>query len=115
MSFLRRKQGFSLVEVVAATAILLLAVLAISGIMMTSLRATSSAGEKSVTTYSLQEEMEKAISDPDYEGPEGVTITREPNYVVKVFGASITGTLITIEQEGSNGRETYVTFVADDD
>lgn len=98
-------------EVIAATAVLLIAVLAISALLMQGYRTLGAAGSRSITVHSAQEDIENAIKEPDGEITE--EISRE-EYTIEVFGQEIEGTLITVKKSfpGMPGGEiTYTTFV----
>jgi len=111
MNIFRRNDGFTLIEVIAATAVFLIAILAVSALLMQGYRTLGSAGSRSISVHSAQEEIENAIQDPTGEITE--EISRE-EYTIEVFGQEIEGTLITIKKSfpGTPGGEiTYTTFV----
>jgi len=111
MNILRQKNGFTLIEVIAATAVFLIAVLAISALLMQGYKTLGAAGSRSIIVHSAQEEMENAIQDPTGEISE--EISREEISIV-VFGQEIEGTLITVKKTipgKFGGKVTYSTFV----
>jgi len=114
MHFLKRQEGYSLIEVLVATTIFLIAVLAISAILMQGYRAMGSAGRRSVNLHLTQEDMEAAIADPTFDSTdEDVEITRVPHQI-EVFGGTVSGTLVTVKRTYSgqtDGEVTYSYFV----
>lgn len=116
MRFLKSRDGFTLVEVLVAAAVLLIVVLGISTLLMQGYRAMGSAGKKSENLHRAQEEMETAITDPgfgaDYEDAE---IDRK-SHEIEVFGQTVQGTLVTVKRTyaGKPGGEvTYTYFDVD--
>lgn len=60
------QKGFTLVEILVAVAIIVIFVAASVPLMSVSTRGIIDSGEKSIATYTIQEEMEVAINDPTY-------------------------------------------------
>lgn len=116
MNFLKCRYGYTLIEVVVATAIFLIAVLAVSGILMQGYRAMGSAGRRSVTLHLTQEEMEAAIANSGFNPEdEDVEISRSPHQIL-VFGQSVSGTLVTVTRSysgQSSGEVVYTYFIPD--
>lgn len=87
MVFLKRDDGFTLVEVLVAAALLLLVVLVVSAFLLQGFRFTSSAGKRSETAHRAQEDMEKSIEnaitggDPEFAG-EDVDINSEEQTII---------------------------------
>ena len=121
LRYLRNRGGFTLVEVLVAAAILVIVVVALSGLLLQGYRAMGKAGKKSENLHLAQEEMEAAIADPDYdpgeEGFEDVEVSREP-HALEIFGEMVSGTLVTVKRvyPGEGGGEvSYTYFVVDGD
>lgn len=113
MKHLYRQDGYTLIEVLAASAIFLLAVLTVSGFLMQGYRYMASSSSRSSAIHSTQEDVEAAING--HETSEEVEVSKQSAYVMnfEVFGAAVSGTLVTVK---NNGREevTYITFVPGD-
>lgn len=113
MNFLRHNGGYSITEVVVASAVFLICALAISGMLMQGYRAMGLAGKRSLNLHAAQEEMEVAIADDSYYSPDAeVSISREDDYI-EVFGVSVAGTRITVIRTipgQSDGEITYTYF-----
>lgn len=110
------RSGYTLVEVIAATAIFLIAVLALSGLLLQGYKAMGKAGKRSTALHYTQQEIEAVIQDLDPTGE--VEVTREEDYYMDFpgFGISIKGTLITVKYAipGQAGEQVvYVTFIPD--
>lgn len=117
MKYCRWQSGYTLIEVMAATAIFLIAVLSISGLMLQGYKAMGRAGGRSGALHSTHEEIEAVIQN--LAADEEVVVEKQP-YVLefKQFGISIPGTLITVTKIAPglpDGTVTYVTFVSDED
>lgn len=108
------QKGYSLIEVVAATAVFLIAVLALCSLLMQGYRAMGLAGKRSTNLHLAQGEIEAAISSQDYSPTDpGVTVDRKDIELV-VFGKKVGGTLITVTRESAapDGAEVvYVYFL----
>lgn len=117
MDILRRQKGYTLIEVLVATAVFLIAILVISGFMMQGYRAMGKAGKRTTNLHLTQADVEAAVADPDGDSEgEDVVVTRE-DYVLEVFGRTVGGTLITVKKayEGQfAGEVTYYYFVPDE-
>jgi prepilin-type N-terminal cleavage/methylation domain-containing protein len=116
VNHLRHQLGYTLVEVIAATAIFLIAVLALSGLLMQGYRAMGAAGKRSVALHYTQQEIEAVIQNLD--ATENVEVIREEDYYMDFegFGISVKGTLITVKYTypgQSGGGIAYVTFIPD--
>lgn len=120
MIFLKRDEGFTLVEVLVAAALLLLVVLVVSAFLLQGYRFTSSAGKRSETAHLAQEDMEKSIEnaitggDLEFAG-EDLEIDSEVQTII-VFGEPVHGKLITVTRScaGDMGGEVvYQYFVVD--
>ncbi len=120
MVFLKRDDGFTLVEVLVAAALLLLVVLVVSAFLLQGFRFTSSAGKRSETAHLAQEDMEKSIenaitgADLEFEG-EDVDINSEEETII-VFGEAVHGKLITVRRSYAgemSGEVIYQYFVVD--
>ncbi len=114
MLAMKGEDGFTLIEVLVALVILVIIVLGMTTFFLNSYRNVILAGKKAVTVYEAQQELEKAIDDPD-RSEEG-RIERVPGYELEIFGKIISGTKITVEEayDEKHGREvTYVTFIPD--
>ncbi len=121
LRYLRNRKGFTLVEVLVAAAILVIVVAALSGLLLQGYRAMGKAGKKSENLHLAQEDMEAAISDPDYDpgkdGCEDTEVSRVP-HSLEIFGEIVEGTLITVKRSypgGGGGEVTYTYFVVDGD
>jgi prepilin-type N-terminal cleavage/methylation domain-containing protein len=109
-----KKGGFTLIEVLVATIIFLFCVLALSALFLNSYKAISVAGCRSAAVQAVQQEMERAIADPVYEGEE---VEREAEYELLIFGRTISGTLITVEKKYNEAplrKVTFVTFIPEE-
>lgn len=113
MRKLKDDRGYTLIEVVVASAVFLIVVLAISGLMLGSFRSFTSAGSRSKATHNTQEEMELAIFDPEYTTEE----IQRVDYDMFIFETTISGSLITLEKQYADrpgANVTFVTFIPDD-
>lgn len=117
MNILRLRNGYTLIEVMVASAIFLIAVLAVSALLLQGYKAMGMAGNRSINLHVTQEEIEAAIADQGYiPENEDVRIIRD-NVELIVFGNQVGGTLVTVTRTipGQNGNEvTYTYFVPGD-
>lgn len=117
MKVFKCRKGFTLVEVLLTTAIFLIAVLAISGVLMQGYRAMGLAGKRSEQLHITQAEIEAVIASNEYiSEKEDVAIEQEDSYI-SVFGKQVGGTLITVRKSfpGNTDEEiTYTYFLPDD-
>lgn len=112
MSVLKGEKGFTLVEVLVASAILVITVLTLSVLLMQGYRIMNSAGKRSANIHLTQEEMEAAIKDPDFSSDrDDLEITRVP-HDLEVFDETVHGTLVTVKRidSGSGGGEVVYTY-----
>ncbi|HOA35884.1 MAG: hypothetical protein WAQ10_00240 [Dethiobacteria bacterium] len=112
MGLLKQENGYILVEVLVAAVILLMAVLAISGLLLQSYRIMDDAEKRSVSLHLAQEEMEAAIMNPSYySNHEESEISRVPHQI-EVFGQMVSGTLVTVKRTypGQPGGELVYTY-----
>lgn len=112
MNYLRQKSGYTLIEVIAATAIFLIAAMVFSALLMQGYRNLGIAGSRSIAVHSAETEIEGAIKNPALSSEE---ISSEP-YTLEVFGQQISGRLITVTKSFPGHPEkvvTYTTFVPD--
>lgn len=106
-----KQAGFTLVEVLIATAIFLLIALSLSALFINSYRTIGLAGNRGTFVAEAQQEMERAIADDTYQTDE---LVREDEYEIVLFGRVFTGTLVSIEKQYSENRRVhYLTFVAE--
>ncbi len=111
---LKSNQGHTFAEMLVASTILLLSVLAVSGLLLQGYRIMNAAGKRTLTLHLAQEEMEGAITNPGA-GPdsEDVVIQRVPHNM-SLFGESVGGTLVTVRRSYAgemNGEVNYTYFV----
>lgn len=116
MKYLRRQSGYTLIEVMAATTILLIGILAVSGIMMRGYKAMNTAAGRSDAVHVTQKEIEAVIQNE--EPDEEVTVNKEYPYYMRFdnFGIEVKGTLITVIKVAPGlpeGQVTYITFIPD--
>lgn len=117
MKYLRRQSGYSLLEVMAATTILLVGVLAVSGILMRGYKAMNTAESRSAGLHSTQKEIEAAIQNEETD--DEVLVEKIYPYYMRfeAFDIEVKGTLITVKRITPGlpeGEVTYVTFVPDE-
>jgi len=101
----------------AATAIFLVAILAIGGLLMQGFKAMDRAGGRSVAHHSTQQEIEAVIQE--LEANEEVIVNEEYPYWMEFgeFGISVKGRLITVTKISPGlpeGKVVYKTFVPDE-
>lgn len=111
---LKSNQGHTFAEVLVASTILLLSVLAVSGLLLQGYRIMNAAGKRTLTLHLAQEEMEGAITNPGA-GPdsEDVVIHRD-HHNMNLFGEIVEGTLVTVRKNytgGMSGEVTYTYFI----
>jgi prepilin-type N-terminal cleavage/methylation domain-containing protein len=111
MKLIGHRGGYSLIEVIVASAIFLIAVLAVSGMLIQGYKAMGLAGKRSSNTHITQEELEAVISDMDYSPEdENVNISLQDTEV-EVFGKNIGGTLVTVSRLVDGNEVIYTYFV----
>ncbi len=113
MKYLRQKSGFTLIEVVTATAILLIGVLAVSSLLMRGFKAMHTAENRSDVLHATQKDMEAVIQNEDAD--EEAVVIREP-YTMRFenLGIEVEGTLVTVIKVAAGlpeGEIVYVTFI----
>ncbi len=113
MRCLKREEGSTLIEVLIASVILLIVVLAVSGMLLQGYRVMIASGKKSETLHQAQEEMESAIFDPDFDphgdGYEDVEVTRNEHTIV-IFGEPVSGFLVTVKRTYGGPMGSVVTY-----
>lgn len=110
---LRQKSGFTLIEVVVATAILLIGILAVTSLLMRGFKAMHTAENRSDVLHATQKDMEAVIQNEDAD--EEAIVVREP-YTLRLdhFGIEVEGTLVTVTKIAAGlpeGEIVYVTFI----
>lgn len=112
--YLKRRSGFTFIEVLAATAFFFIAFLALSGLLLQGYKTMGVAEKRGVALHYNQQEIEAVLQNLDPTGE--VEVTRDEDYemVFQDFGISVKGTLITVTYTipGHTGGEiVYVTFI----
>ncbi len=116
MKYLRQKSGYTLIEVVVATAILLIGVLAVTSLLARGFKAMHTAENRSDVLHTTQKDMEAVIQNE--EADEEAIVTREP-YTMRFehLGIEVQGTLVTVTRIAAGlpeGEIIYVTFIPDE-
>lgn len=113
MRFLKQQEGSTLIEILIASVILLIVVLAVSGMLLQGYRVMIASGKKSETLHQAQEEMESAIFDPDFdpggEGYEDVEVAWDDHTII-IFGEPVKGRLITVKRTYGGPMGSVVTY-----
>lgn len=113
MKYLKQKSGYTLVEVIIATAILLIGILAVSSLLMRGFKAMHTAENRSDVLHATQKDMEAVIQNE--EADEEAIVVREP-YTLRFenLGIEVEGTLVTVTKIAAGlpeGEIVYVTFI----
>lgn len=113
MKYLRKKSGFSLVEVIVATAILLIGILAVSSLLLRGLKGMHTAENRSDVLHDTQKDIEAVIQNE--EADDETIVVREP-YTLRFenLGIEVEGTLVTVKKIAAGlpeGEIVYVTFI----
>jgi len=117
LKHLRKQSGYTLIELMAASLILVVGILAVSGILMRGYKAMTTAETRSDALHSTQKDIEAVIQreDPDAE----VIVDEQYPYYLQFdnFGIQVRGRLITVKKIAPGlpeGQVIYQTFVPDE-
>lgn len=114
MNFHLNKKGFTLVEQIAAIAIISIVLVAFTPMFVSYYKNTHLNGTRTTNTFELKEEMDKVIQNPDYR-PENsninVNISPYSTTISNIPNSSFSGRKITITDTLNN--ITISTFVPD--
>lgn len=108
MTSIKLNDGMTLVEVIVAITVFLIIALAMSSVLLNCYRTIIHAGRRSEAVQSSQQHIESVIADATYE-VQG--LTKEENYQLQIYGRTVNGRLITIQNEYTSEPRRQVTFI----